>query len=324
MFLQQIFGLALFLGGFPRLQALPESWPEHYLFGTRGSDVTITCPLEGDNVRWDRTTPLPPTFNLRDAGGYTCTDVQNSKATVHVLVQGRSSLTVKCAADSYCSHELRCSIDHQFVREVLIRAKAYKFSDSSLTVKCAADSYCSHELRCSIDHQFVREVLIRAKAYKWNNTENSSPWKQSSQRDGPAHFTVPIASVFCPFEEYTNFFRVRAEVMTEKEYWMVDMPISMTEVVVPSAPENLEVKGDHITWGYPSSWARPSSFFPLLFQVEFRKRNNVKESKMLKEMTYRKENIREFRVRCRDLYSPSSPWSAWSRTFNPLDPKGSS
>ncbi|XP_072263104.1 interleukin-12 subunit beta-like [Pyxicephalus adspersus] len=191
-----------------------------------------------------------------------------------------------------------------------------RFSDYVLKI-LLRDSYSSRELRCSTNHQFIGPVLVRAKAYRRNALE-SSPWKQTLHREGRLNFMVPISSVFCPYGEHTNPFHVLVEVMTQKEYWRVEVPLSMTDAVVPGAPENLNVKGDQITWSYPTSWPRPSSFFPLLFQINIRKRNNMKNNQTLEETTYSKKNIREFQVRCRDLYSSSSPWSSWSQTLNPL------
>ncbi|XP_077334765.1 interleukin-12 subunit beta-like [Lithobates pipiens] len=291
MRLQQILGVVLLVSGFSHLQAIPEKWPEHYHVGTIGSDLTIMCPLKAEKVKWmspkRKAVSHQKTLHLTDldykkAGKYLCLvddHNQSQRSSVYVLIQEPS---------------------HQ----------PFKFE---------ANSYSSPVLHCSIDEKFYFPVLVRAKAYRWKDSENST-WVQTLHKNAVKStitFTIPISSAFCPHEEHANPFLVSVEMMTEEmEYRKLDKPISMADVVVPGAPENIIARGDWIHWTYPSSWPLPHSFYPLLFQVKASRRDTKKVTAILEATSYSKRDICTFQVRCRELYSLSSHWSPWSPTRN--------
>ncbi|XP_068122076.1 interleukin-12 subunit beta-like isoform X2 [Hyperolius riggenbachi] len=187
---------------------------------------------------------------------------------------------------------------------------------SSLMVRCQTDSYTNSHLNCSIHEDFLCPCVVTANAYR-NGTLSPSITKHfTSEEVHDMHFPVSIAQVFCAYGEHMEGIHLSVKVMTEKEYWHINTTIIMADIVVPGPPENGKVTCNQISWRFPSNWSESSTFFPLLFLLDLKMRDDRRVRRLLEGQTnYQIKDVEEFRVQCRDLFSDTSPWSAWSPIF---------
>ncbi|XP_077136333.1 interleukin-12 subunit beta-like [Ranitomeya variabilis] len=262
------------------LQSILVSWPQNYYAVKEKAMHVLECPLEAQEMNWS----FPR---------HKCNDSVPQK-TLHLR-----PLRHRCTGLYTCTNGAQT-----YSQYLLIDG-----GHNPLSFSCSVDSHTSHVLHCSLAENLKKESLVRAKS---NNSKMDQGWKEmriSQEGNQLFVFDIPLRG-FCPFEEQVHPFNVYVELMSDGEYRTGHMSIYIRDIVVPRSPENLSVTNEKIIWSNPS-WTHHPSFFPLLFELSVNYRNNTNVIKTTEEQSYNEKDVRNFTVRCRDLYNPLV-WSSWA------------
>ncbi|XP_075117642.1 interleukin-12 subunit beta-like [Leptodactylus fuscus] len=275
--------------GFHHLQSIPDSWSQHYVFVKFGKEHTLECPLQGEGISW-----ICP-HNARSI----CSKASTRQKTLHL-----PNLSHKKSGLYTCTNAL-----HQSYSTYLLIDEGQDL----LNISCTSDSYTSSVLHCSMDKPFTGPSLLRVRSYSSNMTQEGKEMKIPQDENQNFLFDIQLPNS-CPSEELMDPIQMSVEVMSSHEYTSRDLTFYRRDIVVPKTPENVTFTKEKIMWSNPS-WTPYPSFFPLLFELTVRYRNNTIVTKRTEEQNYSAKDVQTIRVRCRDLYNPSS-WSPWSPRLN--------
>ncbi|XP_073420830.1 uncharacterized protein [Dendrobates tinctorius] len=277
--------LAILVLRIQHLQSLLASWPQHYYAVKEKATHVLECPLVAKKIIWK----FPP---------HNCVNGSTHQKTLYL-----HHLRHRCTGLYTCTN------GHQNYSQYILIDGGH----DPLSFSCSAASHTSHILQCSLAEKLVHKSLVRAKS---NSSKMDQDWKEMriSQNQLLA-FEIPLPD-FCPYEEQVHPINVSVELMSDGEYRTGHISIYIRDIVVPRSPENLSVTNEKIIWSNPS-WTRHLSFFPLLFELWVNYRNNTIVTKTTEEQSYNVKDVRNFTVRCRDLYNPLL-WSSWAPTLRIL------
>uniref|UniRef100_A0A8C5PVY4 Ig-like domain-containing protein n=1 Tax=Leptobrachium leishanense TaxID=445787 RepID=A0A8C5PVY4_9ANUR len=269
------------------LPSISAFWPEKYVPVLDSDSLTLHCDSYTSNVQWmvpsneclsqslHSSTLLLSDISYHCTGLYTCLTMDEVQVTsTHVLIRDSDNehLNISCFMDSYSSPVLQCSAYIPISGDRLVRAKANISSAANTT---------------------------------WLEMKFTDNNKESLVR-----FNLSVPK-WCPYEEQENPIVVTVEAMTDSQYMHGQRAYYIRDIVVPGAPEHVIVNKTSGSWKYPSTWAKPSSFFPLLFQVHLQYKDHSEGLVLQNRMMMSFTNVKCMRVRCRDMYYNSS-WSVWA------------
>ncbi|KAM8939643.1 interleukin-12 subunit beta-like [Pelodytes ibericus] len=289
MFVQhfQFMHLILVLSLCACVQSALDSWPKTYVVVPDSEPYTLHCDFNTQTVKWKVPSEDCLSQSLQDQ-------------TLEL-----DDLSQPCAGRYTC-----LTADDQPLKSIHLLIN--EDENEHVNLSCSVDSYTSPVLHCSVPISFTTDCLIRAKADISSSSEDADwlymKWKMGANKT--FRFNLSISQL-CPFEEQMSPIVVMMEAMTESQYMAGTRQYYIRDIMRPRPPEQVKVIGPSVSWKYPSSWARPSSYFPLLFEVNLKYIDNNEISELVSGLHRNLSNVKCVRVRCRDLYS-NSMWSTWA------------
>uniref|UniRef100_A0A8C4X840 Ig-like domain-containing protein n=1 Tax=Erpetoichthys calabaricus TaxID=27687 RepID=A0A8C4X840_ERPCA len=171
------------------------------------------------------------------------------------------------------------------------------------------------------DHHF--ESLNLASS----NTRGFPPCSEKSKhiswalRDNDSPFQLNLSSNSSPFSEEQNPIILSVEEINAKYYRKRTWSFFIRDIVLPDPPKILNCTQDpnglRLNIEPPSSWAKPHSYFPLAYEVEYELKHNGKVGQFSWVLLLPK-SISRLRARSQDPYINSlwSHWTAWRDVIN--------
>ncbi|KAJ1211883.1 hypothetical protein NDU88_007231 [Pleurodeles waltl] len=264
-----------------------DSWPKNFATAPQNSAVSLECGSGLQDVKWTDT---------------------NDK----VKASGTTSLRFT-SVDQPDAGLYNCWSGGEVVTSTYLFIDVSSLHPTS-PISCIADSYLHSRLRCNWT-QTLQETphLIRARAGRGSS---DSDWIEVTMiKEGVVTFELEFPRS-CLYGEEDLAFTVYLEAVNDHTYVSDNRTMFLRNIIKPGHPENLQIQrlqpGEfHINWTYPSSWARPHSYFPLLFHLDLQFSNN-KTNRTLKEQHLTiTGRLKSVRIKCRDLYY-NSEWSDWA------------
>ncbi|XP_029463750.1 interleukin-12 subunit beta-like [Rhinatrema bivittatum] len=275
-----------------------DTWPQNLQIVNEALEVILKCETEQKNVIWKQNH-----VNLKSSD---------------FKVQNPLTIVVEDQPDT---GNYSCwSQENKLLNFTYVVIDATKRETSG--IHCHTNTYVNSTLHCTwnIHRQLSALPLVRAKVKR--NGFKDFDWVYVKARKNQSKVTFDLPNIkFCPFEDDYQNLTVTLEALSPHIYVSDYKSMLFREIVKPDRPQNVAIQEQgelrYITWEYPSSWARPHSFFPLLFEIEedFQghflnnpKKFMIDEGKTKLEVSH---NLKYFRLRCRDLFINSS-WSEWT------------
>ncbi|XP_029546277.1 interleukin-12 subunit beta [Salmo trutta] len=190
-------------------------------------------------------------------------------------------------------------------------------------------------------HDTDKDEYIRCLAKNYSGIFHCS-WKKTEYRMSAAAVFVQVGRTIscsvdsdgegltcqdresCPFAEELS--RIHLTVYFRTNYLLEDYtitPFYIQEIVKPDKIDITKVEGNTFQWGYPATWSRPCSYFPLTFRVKVVQHEASCDSKEKVFISETNINATEFTVRssykkyCFCLGAKDdlvdSQWSQWTR-----------
>ncbi|KAG2466429.1 STML2 protein, partial [Polypterus senegalus] len=160
----------------------------------------------------------------------------------------------------------------------------------------------------------------------WNLRRRTSAGNEKSKhiswalRDNDSPFQLNLSSNSSPFSEEQNPIILSVEEINAKYYRKRTWSFFIRDIVLPDPPKILNCTQDsnglRLNIEPPSSWAKPHSYFPLAYEVEYELKHNGK-TEISKRLLLPK-SISRLRARSQDPYINSlwSHWTAWRDVIN--------
>ncbi|XP_039615076.1 interleukin-12 subunit beta-like [Polypterus senegalus] len=264
--------------------------PSKFVVGEFYKDVSLACD-----------TQFMGTVTWKHNGG----KIENSLYTRI----NKQNLTLK-QLDSPSAGNYTCwgegtLLDHTYL--VLLEEEEQYNEEITDFVPCTVKTY-SCSIICSWkpdDFQVARIQLEREKSkhISWALRDNDSP------------FQLNLSSNSSPFSEEQNPIILSVEEINAKYYRKRTWSFFIRDIVLPDPPKILNCTQDsnglRLNIEPPSSWAKPHSYFPLAYEVEYELKHNGK-TEISKRLLLPK-SISRLRARSQDPYINSlwSHWTAW-------------
>uniref|UniRef100_A0A8C4S773 Ig-like domain-containing protein n=1 Tax=Erpetoichthys calabaricus TaxID=27687 RepID=A0A8C4S773_ERPCA len=182
-----------------------------------------------------------------------------------------------------------------------------------------------------LDHTYL--VLLEEEEEQYNEEITGKPYFVKSIRNlshkssaydilyNDSPFQLNLSSNSSPFSEEQNPIILSVEEINAKYYRKRTWSFFIRDIVLPDPPKILNCTQDpnglRLNIEPPSSWAKPHSYFPLAYEVEYELKHNGKVGQFSWRLLLPK-SISRLRARSQDPYINSlwSHWTAWRDVIN--------
>ncbi|XP_027586402.1 interleukin-12 subunit beta-like [Pipra filicauda] len=191
--------------------------------------------------------------------------------------------------------------------------------EEEINVSCQAESYHG-SFHCSWPGP--PSVVFRARLTRSDGS--LGPWVPVAGGHGRFNATLVDPS-FCPFGEELRPLWLHLEGLSDTSYLSLSKHFFLRDIVRPDPPQELTLRWQgeqlHLAWAPPASWQRPTSYFVLLYHLQYELPNGTQVERFVEGMeeTQVQVGARRVRISCRDPHTPLawSPWSPWQDLDTP-------
>ncbi|XP_066541124.1 interleukin-12 subunit beta [Hoplias malabaricus] len=258
-----------------------DTFPEKFLLGEIGSDVTLNCHTDDHSVTWKHASVEIETSQFYE--------IKGRKLILHDFAEDQLG--------NYTCWSKGEVVDYSYI----LLDVSGKFTDA--TIHCTAETFnCTYKISCKMNQPGFD-------AFRLQNKRDNTGWVQPSE-DGVFYLTHSTN----PYAEEVEQLQVIGEAMSSSDrYFKIKHSFYLRDIIKPAKPI-LNVNKSEVSLDPPATWTKPHSYYPLEHEYQcLRKNDGLEMSCELDSNKKIPKGMSMLRVRCRDplLLSQWSEWTPW-------------